>query len=89
MNIIDLRSDTLTNPTQAMRKAMAEADVGDDVFSEDPTINRLEKIALEKTGKDAAVFIPSGTMGNLISILSHCARGDDCAAVSRALGVRS
>jgi len=60
-----------------MRKAMAEAEVGDDVFSEDPTINRLEKIAANKMGKEAAVFVPSGTMGNLISMLSHCNRGDE------------
>ena len=77
MNTIDLRSDTLTHPTQAMCKAMAEAEVGDDVFSEDPTVNRLEKIAAERIGKEAAVFVPSGTMGNLISMLSHCARGDE------------
>ena len=60
-----------------MRKAMAEAEVGDDVFSEDPTVNRLEKIAAEQIGKEAALFVPSGTMGNLISMLSHCARGDE------------
>ena len=77
MKVIDLRSDTLTHPTQAMCKAMAEAEVGDDVFSEDPTVNRLEKIAAEKMGKEAAVFVPSGTMGNLISMLSHCSRGDE------------
>jgi len=77
VSIIDLRSDTLTHPTQAMRKAMAEAEVGDDVFSEDPTVNRLEKIAAEQIGKEAALFVPSGTMGNLISMLSHCARGDE------------
>jgi len=77
LNIIDLRSDTLTHPTQAMRKAMAEAEVGDDVFSEDPTINQLEKIAADRMGKEAAIFVPSGTMGNLISMLSHCARGDE------------
>ena len=77
MNIIDLRSDTLTNPTKAMRKAMSEAEVGDDVFSEDPTVNQLEKIAAERMGKEAAIFVPSGTMGNLISILSHCERGDE------------
>ena len=77
MNIIDLRSDTLTNPTKAMRKAMSEAEVGDDVFSEDPTVNQLEKIAAERMGKEAAIFVPSGTMGNLISMLSHCKRGDE------------
>ena len=77
MNTIDLRSDTLTQPTKTMRKAMAEAEVGDDVFSEEPTINRLEKIAASRMGKEAAVFVPSGTMGNLISMLSHCNRGDE------------
>jgi len=60
-----------------MCKAMAEAEVGDDVFSEDPTVNYLEKIAAEQMGKEAAIFVPSGTMGNLISILSHCNRGDE------------
>jgi len=77
VNTIDLRSDTLTQPTKTMRKAMAEAEVGDDVFSEDPTVNRLEKIAASRMGKEAAVFVPSGTMGNLISMLSHCNRGDE------------
>jgi threonine aldolase len=77
MNNIDLRSDTLTQPTENMRKAMAEAEVGDDVFSEDPTVNHLEKAAAVRMGKDAAVFVPSGTMGNLISMLSHCNRGDE------------
>ena len=77
MNIIDLRSDTLTHPTKDIRKAMAEAEVGDDVFSEDPTVNQLEKIAAEKMDKEAAIFVPSGTMGNLISMLSHCKRGDE------------
>ena len=77
MNTIDLRSDTLTQPTETMRKAMAEAEVGDDVFSEDITVNRLEKTAAGRMGKEAAVFVPSGTMGNLISMLSHCNRGDE------------
>ncbi len=74
---IDLRSDTVTQPTQAMRDAMAGAMVGDDVFGEDPTLNDLEARAAEKTGKEAALFVPSGTMGNLISVLAHCARGDE------------
>ena len=68
---IDLRSDTVTQPTQAMRKAMAQASVGDDVFGEDPTINRLQERCAELTGKDAALFVASGTMGNLISVLAH------------------
>lgn len=77
MQPIDLRSDTVTHPTEAMRSAMAQAVVGDDVFGEDPTLNALEEMAAEKTGKEAAVFVPSGTMGNLISVLAHCARGDE------------
>lgn len=77
MNTIDLRSDTLTQPTKNMRKAMTEAEVGDDVFGEDPTVNHLEKIAADRMGKESAVFVPSGTMGNLISMLSHCNRGDE------------
>lgn len=77
MRIIDLRSDTITQPTQAMRKAMAEAEVGDDVFGEDPTVIRLEEIAAERMGKEAALFVSSGTMGNLVSELTHCGRGDE------------
>lgn len=75
--MIDLRSDTFTHPTQSMRDAMATAEVGDDVFQEDPTVQKLETLAAEKTGKQAALFVPSGTMGNLISVLSHCGRGDE------------
>ncbi|MFO7694187.1 MAG: low-specificity L-threonine aldolase [Vicinamibacterales bacterium] len=74
---IDLRSDTVTVPTAAMRQAMAAAEVGDDVFGDDPTVNRLEALAAEMTGKDAAVFVASGTMGNLASLLAHCGRGRD------------
>jgi len=77
MREIDLRSDTVTQPTPAMRQAMARAEVGDDVFGEDPTVNRLEKIAAERMGKEAALFVPSGTMGNLASILAQCGRGDE------------
>ncbi len=77
MREIDLRSDTVTQPTPAMREAMARAEVGDDVFGEDPTVNRLEAMAAEKMGKEAALFVPSGTMGNLASILAHCERGDE------------
>jgi threonine aldolase len=77
MRIVDLRSDTITRPTPAMRKAMAEAEVGDDVFGEDPTVNRLEKMAAERLGKEAALFVASGTMGNLASVLAHCGRGDE------------
>ena len=74
---IDLRSDTVTRPTPAMRAAMAEAEVGDDVYGEDPTVNRLEARVAQMLGKEAAVFVPSGTMGNLIAVLSHCGRGDE------------
>src|SRR2546423_12622334 len=72
--MIDLRSDTVTQPTPAMRKAMADAEVGDDVFGEDPTVNRLEEMGAELLGKEAALFVASGTMGNLISLLVHCPR---------------
>ena len=77
MQAVDLRSDTMTRPTPDMRKAMAEAEVGDDVFSEDPTVNRLEEMAAERLGKDAAVLVASGTMGNLVSQLAHCGRGEE------------
>lgn len=75
--IIDLRSDTVTKPTAAMRQCMAQAEVGDDVYGEDATVNRLEEMAAEKLGKEAALFVPSGTMGNLIAVLTHCQRGDE------------
>jgi len=75
--IIDLRSDTVTRPTSAMRKAMAEAEVGDDVFGDDPTVNRLQEIAAATLGTDAALFLPSGTQSNLCALLSHCERGDE------------
>ena len=77
MKTIDLRSDTVTHPTRAMRQAMAQAEVGDDVFGEDPNVNQLELAAAEKLGKEAALYVPSGTMANLISVLSHCQRGDE------------
>ena len=77
MPLIDLRSDTVTRPTAAMRKAMAAADVGDDVYGEDPTVNRLEQLAAEMLGTEAAIFAPSGTQTNLLALLSHCARGDE------------
>ncbi len=77
MNIVDLRSDTVTLPTQEMRQAMAQAVVGDDVYSEDPTINRLQEMAAAKMGKEAALFVASGTMGNLVAVLAHCERGDE------------
>jgi len=77
MNTIDLRSDTVTRPTAGMRKAMELAEVGDDVYGEDPTINRLQALAARMLGKEAALFVPSGTMSNLLSLLAHCARGDE------------
>jgi threonine aldolase len=77
MSVIDLRSDTVTAPTPAMRAAMASAEVGDDVFGDDPTVNRLEALAAETMGKEAALLVPSGTMGNLAAVLTHCGRGDE------------
>jgi len=81
---IDLRSDTVTHPTPAMREAMYRAEVGDDVYGEDPTVNRLEALAAEKVGKEAALFVPSGTMGNATAILTHCRRGDEIVMGNRA-----
>ena len=77
MNFIDMRSDTVTHPTPAMRAAMANAEVGDDVFGDDPTVNRLQAKAASMLGKEDALFVSSGTMGNLIGVLAHCGRGDE------------
>jgi len=77
MHVIDLRSDTVTLPTEAMRRAMAMAELGDDVYGEDPTVLRLESLAAEMTGKEAALLVPSGTMANLVSLLTHCGRGEE------------
>ena len=77
MKIIDLRSDTVTHPTDAMRKAMFEAEVGDDVFRDDPTVNRLEAMAAERMGKEASLFTASGTMSNLIAVLTHTQPGNE------------
>ncbi len=77
MDSIDLRSDTVTLPTAAMREAMASAHVGDDVYGEDPTVNRLQDLASELTGKQAGLFVASGTMGNVTAILAHTRRGDE------------
>ncbi|HNM48191.1 MAG TPA: beta-eliminating lyase-related protein, partial [Candidatus Obscuribacter sp.] len=74
---IDLRSDTVTLPPEAMLAAMIKAPLGDDVYGEDPTINALEQRLAQMTGKDAALFVASGTMGNLVASLSHCGRGDE------------
>lgn len=80
MKKIDLRSDTVTKPTDAMIRAMAEAEVGDDVYREDPTVNRLEAIAAERLGKEAALFVTSGTQGNQVAVLTHCVNGDEVIA---------
>jgi threonine aldolase len=77
MESIDLRSDTVSWPTPAMREAMAHARVGDDVWGDDPTVIRLQEMAAERTGKEAALFVPSGTMANLVAALVHCQRGDE------------
>lgn len=77
MDWIDLRSDTVTLPTPEMRQAMANAELGDDVYGEDPTVNRLEALVAERLGKQAGLFVPSGTMGNLAALLAHCGRGDE------------
>ncbi|PZP26783.1 low-specificity L-threonine aldolase [Pseudomonas kuykendallii] len=77
MSLIDLRSDTVTQPTEAMREAMARAPLGDDVYGEDPTVNRLEAYLAERLGFAAALFVPTGTMSNLLGLLAHCERGDE------------
>lgn len=74
---IDLRSDTVSRPDEAMRRAIASAEVGDDVFGDDPSVNRLEAMAAERLGKEAALFVPSGTMANLIAVMTHVGRGDE------------
>jgi len=87
MRLLDLRSDTVTKPTPGMREAMARAEVGDDVYGEDPTVNRLERAIAAITGKEAALFVPSGTMGNQIALQCHTRRGEevllgDCAHIA-------
>ena len=77
MNIIDLRSDTVTLPSPQMREAIYHAELGDDVFGDDPTVIKLEQMAAERIGKESALLVVSGTMGNLVSILTHCGRGDE------------
>ena len=81
---VDLRSDTVTQPTPAMREAMKRAEVGDDVLGDDPTVKRLEAMAAERMGKEAALFVASGTMANLVSLLSHCRRSDEAICGSMA-----
>jgi threonine aldolase len=77
MKIVDLRSDTVTRPTPAMRDAMLRAEVGDDVFGDDPTVNALQERVAALLGKEAALFVTSGTQGNLAAVMSHCQRGDE------------
>ncbi len=77
MTVVDLRSDTVTKPTAAMREAMARAELGDDVFGDDPSVNALQERIASMLGKEAALFVPSGTQSNLIAIMSHCGRGDE------------
>ncbi|PAB59559.1 low-specificity L-threonine aldolase [Anaeromicrobium sediminis] len=95
MKIIDLRSDTVTKPTSKMREAMFKAIVGDDVYEDDPTVKELEKYAAKLVGKEAALFVPSGTFGNQLSLFTHCKRGDevilgdDCHIVAHEVGAAS
>ena len=77
MPVIDLRSDTVTQPTPGMREAMQAAELGDDVYGEDPTVNRLEQFLAAELGFEAALFVPTGTMSNLLGLMAHCARGDE------------
>ncbi len=77
MPLIDLRSDTVTQPTAAMREAMMAAELGDDVYGEDPTVNRLEVWLANELGFEAALFVPTGTMSNLLGLMAHCERGDE------------
>jgi threonine aldolase len=77
LKTVDLRSDTVTLPTPAMREAIYQAEVGDDVMGEDPTVNQLEEMATQLMGKEAALYVVSGTMGNLVALLTHCGRGDE------------
>jgi len=95
MNYIDLRSDTVTWPTDEMREAMARAEVGDDVYGDDPTVNELEALGARLTGKEAALFVPTGTFGNQLALFTHCRRGtevilgDDCHIVAHEAGAAS
>lgn len=75
--MIDLRSDTVTRPTAAMRDAMMRAELGDDVFGDDPTVNRLQQRIADMLGKEAALFVATGTQGNLCALMAHCERGDE------------
>src|ERR1700684_3534196 len=75
---VDLRSDTVTRPTAGMRAAMASAEVGDDVFGDDPSVNRLQSLAAERFGFEGALFLPAGTQSNLVALMSHSGRVDEC-----------
>lgn len=75
--MIDLRSDTVTRPSRAMLEEMMAAPVGDDVYGDDPTVNELQRYAAELSGKEAALFLPTGTQANLVALLSHCERGEE------------
>lgn len=92
MKFIDLRSDTVTWPTQEMRNAIYKAEVGDDVYGDDPTVNKLEELAARMAGKEAAIFVPSGTFGNQLALFTHCRRGsevilgEDCHIVQHEVG---
>ena len=77
MTLIDLRSDSVTKPNRAMRMAMCDAEVGDDVFGDDPTVNQLQSKLAEMAGKEAGLFLPSGTQSNLVGLMAHCGRGDE------------
>ena len=77
MSVIDLRSDTVTQPTPGMREAMANAPMGDDVYGEDPSVNKLESELALRLGFAKALFVPTGTMSNLLALMAHCARGDE------------
>jgi len=77
MSLIDLRSDTVTQPTLGMRDAMLDATTGDDVYGEDPTVRQLEQTLAAQLGLQAGLFLPSGTMSNLLALMAHCERGDE------------
>ena len=89
VQLVDLRSDTVTRPTPAMRTAMTQAEVGDDVYGEDPTVNRLEDMAAERFGHESALLVSSGTQGNLLALLTHCGRGDEYVCGQQAHNYRS
>ncbi len=78
MSVIDLRSDTVTKPSEGMRRAIASAEVGDDVFGDDPTVNRLQDVCAERFGAEDGLFFPSGTQANLAALMAHCQRGEEC-----------